>query len=124
PAAGRARRSRGSQAATAKRRWPRRAIAAPPRRPGASPSDRFRNRVRCRVRPLTLHAPLEREELGEVEEGRPEDDEEHRREDEGDRREEHLDRSLHRFLLGEQLPLETGVARLDAENPAERDPEL
>src|SRR5512133_3155338 len=55
---------------------------------------------------------LELEDLGQVQERRPEDDDEHRREDEQHSREEHLDRRLHRLLLGEQLPLQARVTGL------------
>src|SRR5205085_3280239 len=64
------------------------------------------------------------EQALEVEQSRPEDDDEHRREDEEDEREEHLDRRLHRLLLGRGLTLQARVRRLDAEDPPERDPEL
>src|SRR5919201_2752350 len=46
------------------------------------------------------HRGLRLEELREVEERRPEDHEEHGREDEEDGRKQHLDRRLHRLLLG------------------------
>src|SRR2546422_6414902 len=67
---------------------------------------------------------LELEELRQVEERGPEHDQEHRGEDERDRREQHLDRRLHRLLLREQLPLQPGVACLNAQDPSERDTEL
>ncbi len=41
-----------------------------------------------------------------------------------DRREEHLDRRLHRLLLGGSLPLQARVGRLDAQDAPERDAEL
>src|SRR2546425_6318485 len=69
-------------------------------------------------------APLELEELREVEECRAEDHEEHRREDEQDRREEHLDRRFRRLFLRDQLALESCVAGLNLEDAAERDTEL
>jgi hypothetical protein len=53
-----------------------------------------------------------------------EDDDEHRREDEEHRREEHLDRRLHRLLLGGGLTAQPRVGALDAEDAAERDAEL
>src|SRR5438876_7141569 len=64
------------------------------------------------------------EQLREIEERRPEDHEEHRGEDERDRREEHLDRRLHRTLLGRGLTAQTRVSRLYAKDPAQRDAEL
>src|SRR6266540_3704033 len=64
------------------------------------------------------------EEFLDVEDRRPEDDEEHRREDEEDGREEHLDRGLHRSLLGRCLAPQPCVRGLDAKNPAERRTEL
>src|SRR5205085_8812421 len=67
---------------------------------------------------------VELEDLGQVQERRPEDDDEHRREDERDGRKEHLDRRLHRLLLCQQLTLEPRVACLDAEDPTQRDTEL
>src|SRR5213076_2375237 len=72
----------------------------------------------------TATGSLELEDLGQVQERRPEDDDEHRREDERDGREQHLDRRLHRLLLGEQLTLQAGVTSLDAQNATERDTEL
>src|SRR6188472_3635752 len=64
------------------------------------------------------------EDLRKVEECRPEDDEEHGRENEEHGREEHLDRRLHRLLLGGGLALEAAVVRLHAQNAAEGDAEL
>src|SRR5688500_20016280 len=45
------------------------------------------------------------EDPAEIEQRGPQDDDEHRGEDEERRREEHLDRSLHRLLLGGGLAL-------------------
>src|SRR5207248_8794051 len=61
-------------------------------------------------RPWCLRSGLE--DLRKIEERRPEDDQEHRREDEHHGREEHLDRRLHRLLLGGGLALEAAVGRL------------
>src|SRR5439155_12203754 len=55
------------------------------------------------------HVRLLAEELLDVEDGRPEDDEEHRRKDEQDRGKEHLDRRLHRPLLSGRLPAQPCV---------------
>ena len=62
--------------------------------------------------------------MGEVEERGAEDDQEHRREDEDHGREEHLDRRLHRLLLGGGLAAQARVGGLHAQDPAERDAEL
>ena len=54
----------------------------------------------------------------------PSSDDEHRREDEEDGREDHLDRRLHRLLLGGGLAADARVGGLDAQDAAERDAEL
>src|SRR5205085_4536942 len=81
--------------------------------------------VCIRLRPgATRTAGSLDEEPLQVQQRRPEDDDEHGREDEEDEREEHLDRRLHRLLLRRRLTAQARVGGLDAQDAPERDAEL
>ena len=107
-----------------------------PRRLGQSSSSIDRRALRRRpfcLRSSSARRPVPNpvsvsgrhfEHLHDVEERRAEHDEEHRREDEEHGREEHLDRRLHRLLLGGGLTAQARVRRLHAQDAAERDAEL